>query len=273
MLGVMSTRSLAALLVVVTSTVLVACAGGGTTGPAAAPFTAPVATATPTPTPTPAPTPPPPPTPLLMVTPSSVFFDLGQQVPAAQSVVLSGSALMSGAPLTVSIADPTVVGVTQVQFVVAGPPTYAINPVAHGSTTVTFTIGTASAAVTATTATCGRPDFLRPESQLIFPQPGSTGVPTSLSKLYFAVGYPSFNSLPSAIHLNLIVGQHATQPISVTLQADTAPPGSATPAPAQNVTYQVMSVPVPLMPATAYRTQLYDDTCEPAILTGAFTTV
>jgi hypothetical protein len=268
----MTTRSLAALLVLATSTMLIACAGGGATGPAAAPFSPPVATATPTPTPTPAPPPPPPPALTLTVSPTSVTFDIFQPVPASQPIVLSGSALTSGPPLVVSIADPTIVGVTPVVFIVQGPPTFAINPVAHGSTTISFIVGTASASVTATTGTCGRPDFLRPESQLIFPQPGLTSVSTSVAKLYFAVAYPNSSAGPSGVHLNLIVGQHATQPIGVTLQNDTAPPGAATPTPSPFFQYQVMSVPVPLMSATAYRTQLYDDTCQPAVLTGGFTT-
>ena len=270
----MPTRPLAALLVLGTSTLAVACSGGGTTspGPQLGATSTPVPTATPTATPVPTPTATPVPT--LTVSPQSVpFTDLGQPTPSPQTVVLSGTAVTMGLPIAVSIADPTVVSVVPVVFAQAGPPTYAFYEIARGSTTVTFTAGTANATVTETSALCGRPDWLRPESQLIYPPPGSTGVPTTLGKLYFSIAVQSFtNGFPTTVYLNLIVGQHATQFVGTTLQPDTPPPGSASPAPLPNFRYQTMSVQVPLAPATSYRTQLYDDACQPAILTGAFTT-
>jgi hypothetical protein len=168
-----------------------------------------------------------------------------------------------------------VIGVGIVESFAAWPARFIVYPIAHGSTTATFTAGGASATITATTGNCGRPDALSPASQLVYPQPGATGVSPSIGKLYFAVWLRGIYIVPPTfppINLHLIAGAHDTQEGSA-LQPDTPPPGSAPVNTQQQGTLQYMSATVTaLRSATAYRTQIYDDACQPALLTGSFTT-
>ena len=96
----MTARSLAALLVVATAAALGSCAGGGTTAPGIAP----VGPATPTSNPSPAATA----TPVVNASPQSIQFDAIPPIPSPRPVVLSGSAVPSGAPIDVSIAPGVV---------------------------------------------------------------------------------------------------------------------------------------------------------------------
>ena len=171
--------------------------------------------------------------------------------------------------------DPTVIGVAIGESFVAWPAPFIVYPIAHGSTTATFTAGGAAATISASTGNCGRPDQLSAASQLVYPRPGATDVSPSIDKLYFAVRLAGNFSVPPVFprtNLHLIAGAHETAEGSA-LQPDTPPPGSAPADPTQQGALQYMSATVPpLRSATSYRTQIYDDACQPALLTGSFTT-
>lgn len=204
----------------------------------------------------------------LVANPSSVQFSIAQFLPPAQPVQLTKANGTSG-PFSLSVANPTVVGASS-PVSSGGSASFSVFPIAAGSTSITVADASgASVTVTAATSACGRPDNLGP-SQMVFPKPGATGVATSIGKIYFGV----LSVLaPKQTNLHLIAGQNGTLE-GGTLHPDTPPPGSGsvTPTP-QYPTVTYMSATVPALQAeTNYRTQIYDDACQPANLTGAFTT-
>jgi hypothetical protein len=252
---------------------LVACGGGGGTTSTFQPGAGATSTAVIFVGSTPAPTAPPSIT--LSASPASFTFGGLDPMPPPQSGSVAASPMPVSLALSIDVADPTVIGVSIGESFAAWPARFVVYPVAHGSTTATFSAGGASTTIAAATGLCGRPDALSPASQLVYPRPGATDVSPSTGKLYFAVWLRATSFVPPTfptIGSHLIVGAHETQEGS-TLQPDTPPPGSASVDTTRQGTLQYMSATVPpLRAATAYRTQIYDDACQPALLTGSFTT-
>lgn len=260
-----------ALLLIAACGALVACGGGGGTVSGFQPNAAATSTAVIFVGSTPAPSP----SVTLSASPASFTFSGLDPMPPPQGGWVAASPTPVSLALSIDVADPTVIGVSIGESFAAWPARFIVYPVAHGSTTATFSAGGASTTITAATGLCGRPDALSPASQLVYPRPGATNVPASIGKLYFAVWLVGTYFAPATfptIGSHLIVGAHETQEGS-TLQADTPPPGSAPVDTTRQGTLQYMSATIPpLRAATAYRTQIYDDTCQPALLTGSFTT-
>jgi hypothetical protein len=211
----------------------------------------------------------------LSASPASFVFGIADPIPPPQGGWVAASPPSVSLGLAIDVADPTVIGVGIGESFAAWPARFIVYPVAHGSTTATFSAGGAATTITVTTGSCGRPDWLSTASQLVYPQPGATGVSPSIGKLYFAVWLRGNFIVPPtfpAINLHLIAGAHETEEGSA-LQPDTPPPGSAAVDTHQPGALQYMSATVPsLRSATIYRTQIYDDACQPALLTGSFTT-
>ena len=215
-------------------------------------------------------------TPALAVSasPAAFTFGIADPIPAPQSGMVAAAPSPVSLGLSITVNDPTVIGVAIGGLVAAGalrrvPDRARLNDgdvhrrrrSRHDSTS---------------TGNCGRPDQLSAASQLVYPRPGATGVSPSIDKLYFAVRLAGNFSVPPVFprtNLHLIAGAHETAEGSA-LQPDTPPPGSAPADPTQQgALLQDMSATVPpLRSATSYRTQIYDDACQPALLTGSFTT-
>ncbi len=223
--------------------VAVGCSGGSGGGPAPAPVT-------------------------LSVSPSSYTFALDDNAPVTVTVTRTGGPFAS---LALGVADPTIVGVTPLTLS-GSAATFSVIPVARGATAVTAVDGSgASASFSVTTASCGRPATLVAAQQFV-PAAGATAVAPSIGKMYF-VGY-FVNGVRAGGKLHLIVGAHGTQEGGPLVQA-TPPPGTVlpTPIPLPGVTDTVLSATVPaLVAGQSYQTQLYNDTCQPAVLAGAFST-
>jgi hypothetical protein len=255
----MNGARIGALLLLAVCGALAACGGGGAT-------VAPDAVQTPSLTPAV----------VLSASPATFAFGIADPIPSPQSGFVAASPSPVSLGLSIAVADPTVAGVELGESFVAWPARFVVYPIAHGSTTATFSAGGASATITASSGLCGRPDWLSPASQLVFPRPGATGVSPSIGKLYFAVWLTGNVVVPPAsfppTNLHLIAGAHETAEGSA-LRPDTPPPGSAPVDLAQQGTLQYMSATVnALRSGTSYRTQIYDDACQPALLTGSFTT-
>ena len=203
----------------------------------------------------------------LSASPASIAFELDQNAPQTITVTRSAGSFAS---FTTAIAKPTLIGVTST--FASGTATVTVIPIASDAgarTTITFTDDSgATASASVTTAKCGRASDLYP-SQLLYPQPGTTGVPTNIGMLYFAVESPTGHPTPK---LHLIIGSGATLE-GGTLETATAPPGAASPSPAPGDIQTIERGTVPALPAgTTIQAQLYDDTCQPVVLTGAFST-
>ena len=95
-------------------------------------------------------------------------------------------------------------------------------------------------------------------------------MPTNLGTLCFAV-FSHVAPISTKVHLS-VAATNATLE-GGTLQVATPPPGSATPAPIAGLLETIMSATIPALPSgTVIRTQIYDDTCQGAILTGTLGT-
>jgi hypothetical protein len=201
----------------------------------------------------------------LAVQPASIQFGT-QATPPPQSVTVEN--VSSASDVTFSVQDPTVVGVT------AGPPssgepTFLIHEIAHGATTVTFTANGTSASVSTQSFLCGRPDALKPAPVLLSPASGSTNVPAGVGTLYFGV----YSTVPAIQpYLHLAVDAHGTLEGSA-LAVAALPAGTPTapPQPGRTLTYMSATVPQ-LQPGTTYRTHVYDDGCQAALIAGSFST-
>ncbi len=204
----------------------------------------------------------------LLATPAQYAFSLDNNTPEPVSVTRSAGTFSS---LGLSVADPTIVGVT-VPALSGATATFSVIPIAHGATTITATDSTgSSSSVNIATASCGRPPSLV-AAQQAYPASGATGVPTSIGILYF-VAYFS-NGVGVSGHLHLIVGTHGTLE-GGPLDVATLPPGTVlpTPIPLPNVSDTIVSATIPaLASGQQYQTQLYNDTCQPAVLAGTFST-
>jgi hypothetical protein len=200
----------------------------------------------------------------LSASPATYTFPLDDNTPEPVSVTRSNGTFTS---LALGVADPTVVGVTAPALNGASA-TFSVIPIAHGATTVTATDSTGAAtSVSVTTASCGRPASLVAAQQVV-PTAGATGVSASIGTLYF-VAYGGGTG-----NLHLIVGAHGTLEGGPFVAA-TLPPGTVLPPPIPlpGVTDTIVSATVPaLVPGQQYQTQLYNDTCQPAVLAGTFST-
>jgi len=206
---------------------------------------------------------------VLTASPSSYAFALNETAPKAITVSRSVGSFSS---VTAATSDSTRFGTSISSS--GGTAIVSVLPVssAGGSpTTLTVTDGSgAYATVSLVPALCGRPDNLDYRSQLIAPLPGATGVPTNLGTLYSAV-YSQVAPVGTKVHLS-VAATNATLE-GGPLQVATPPPGSATPAPIAGPVETTMIATIPALPSgSAIRTQLYDDPCEGAILTGTLTT-
>ena len=204
----------------------------------------------------------------LTVSPMSYAFPLDNNSPAPFAVTSSGGSL-SG--LSLAVADPTIVGITA-PAIGATSATFSVTPIARGSTTVTATdTAGGSASVSVSTALCGRPASLVGAQQVV-PASGAANVATTIGVLYFIVYFAT--NTPGNGNLHLAAGAHGTLE-GGPLAPATLPPGTVlpTPLPIPFATSQVVSATVPaLQPGQQYRTQLYNDTCQPAVLAGSFST-
>jgi hypothetical protein len=204
----------------------------------------------------------------LSATPSTYAFALDHNAPQLVNVTRSSGTFAS---LLLSVADPTIIGVTT-PTLSGTSASFSIIPIAHGSTTVRLTDQTgAMTAVHVNTASCGRPASMLAAQQLV-PASGATNVSSSIGTLYFLAYFQNGAALSGNLHV--IAGNHRTLE-GGPLVAATAPPGTIfpTPIPIPNTTDVVVSASVPaLAPAQRYRTEVYNDTCQPAVLAGAFST-
>ena len=228
--------------------------------PTPQPGTCATATATATPTGTPA---------ALTLSPSPVAFNPVASIQTALITVSKPSAITS--PLVLTFSDPTIVGATSPR-ISGSSATFTLIAVSAGSSSVTATDATGSTGSTSSNlGACGAPDAVNPQPVLLQPQNGATGVATTIGTLYFGV-YTYQNTNPT-IYLHMIVGQNQAFE-SGTLTPATLPSGTPTapPAPSGHVlTYMSGTVPT-LAAGTTYRAQLYDVSCEPALIAGSFST-
>jgi len=204
----------------------------------------------------------------ISATPAAFTFALDNNTPASIHVTRSSGSFSS---LALGVADPTIVGFTAPSLS-GGTAIFTIIPIAHGSTTVTATDSTgANAPVSVTTATCGRPPSLLGAQQVV-PAAGATGVSPSIGTLYFVAYFLTGVGVSGNLHV--AVGAHSTLEGGA-LVAATLPPGTTlpTPLPISGATGTIVSATIPaLTTGQTYTTQLYNDTCQPAVLAGTFST-
>jgi hypothetical protein len=214
----------------------------------------------------------------LVATPAHVAFRVASLIPLPQLVTLTDAAGV-GSRFAVDVDDPTQVGVAAVRPVNATRARtffYAISSGEGGdggTTTVTIALPSGAAVrVPVTQEPCGRPDNIV-HADLIYPPKHRTKVAPSIGALYFAVYSEVAPSAAYPAHLHLIAGKHATLEGGTLAQA-TPPPGSVVPMPPPGpfvTTY--MKGDVATLPSTVQiGTQVYDDTCQPPILAGTFST-
>jgi hypothetical protein len=228
---------LTALAVAAAVCALAGCGGASSGASAPTPAPTPSATSLPTelhlPTPTPAP---------LTLSAQSVTFDIFN--PQPQTITVTSASF--GGALHALPVDGTQVGAT-VSMTGTGSATVSLIPIAHGA-------GSPSGATSVTL-----------HSTLISPQPGASGVSPAVGRLYFAV--TSVVAPSPVLH---VWTPYGTLEGSV-LTAATPPPGAASFTPGPNVT--VMSATIGTLPTLArVTTQIYDDPCQPAVVTGTFDT-
>ncbi len=205
----------------------------------------------------------------LSATPATFTFPLNDNTPEPVSVARSTGTFAS---LGVSVSDPTIVGVTAPALAGANA-TFSVIPIAHGATTITATDSTgASTTISITTASCGRPASLL-AAQQVLPASGATSVSPSIGRLFFVVYFVSGAAVNGNLHLS--VGAHGTLE-GGPLVAAFLPPGTVMPSPPPlpgPVTSASVSATVPALAAgQQYQTQLYNDTCQGAVLAGTFST-
>lgn len=204
----------------------------------------------------------------LLAKPAQYTFSLDNNTPETVSVTRAAGTFSS---LGLSVADPTIAGVTM-PTLSGATATFSVIPIAHGATTVTATDGTGSStSVSIATASCGRRASLV-AAQQAFPASGATGVSTSIGTLYFVAYFLNGVGLSGRLHLT--VGTHGTLE-GGPLVAATLPPGAVlpTPIPLPNVSDTIVSATVPaLAVGQQYQTELYNDTCQSAVLAGKFST-
>jgi hypothetical protein len=206
---------------------------------------------------------------VLSATPSAYTFPLDDNTPEPIIVTRSSGSFAS---LTLSVADPTIVGVTT-PTLGGATAKFSILPIARGSTVVTATdASSVSTTVHVTTALCGRPASLL-AAQQVLPPSGASGVSPSIGTLYFVAYFPIGTSGIVPGNLHLIAGQHGTLEGSA-YAAALLPPGSALPTPIPiPASSAIVSATVPMLaPGQTYQTQLFSDTCQPAVLAGSFST-
>jgi len=233
-----------AFLLTVTAAAAAGCSAGG---PSPAPTSAPVT---------------------LSASPSAHTFALNETSPLTVWVDRSAGTLTG---FTATVSNPQEFGVLSVG--ISGPVAQVlILPVASGAM-ATATFADASGAMTTASlspAICGRPENNDYRSQLIWPLPDATGVSPNVGTLYFAVFTPTSLILTTKLHM--VVGTTSTLE-GGTLQTATPPIGAATPTPPPGMLETYMSASVPTLPSGAnIHTQIYDDTCQGALLTGTFST-
>jgi hypothetical protein len=151
--------------------------------------------------------------------------------------------------------------------------TFSVIPIAHGATTITATDSTgASALVSVTSALCGRPPSMLAAQQVV-PASGATGVSPSIGRVYFVAYFVTGVGVSGNLHMS--VGAHGTLE-GGPLVAAALPPGTVLPTPPLlpgPITSMTVSATVPTLAAgQQYQTQLYNDTCEGAVLAGTFST-
>ncbi len=205
----------------------------------------------------------------LSANPAAFTFPLNDNTPEPVSVTRSAGPFSS---LALSIGDPTVVGVSGPNLT-AGSATFTIIPIAHGATTITATDSTgASTSISVMTATCGRPPSILAAQQVV-PAAGATGVATSIGRLYFVAYFETGAAVSGNLHLS--VGAHASLEGGPIVAAALAP-GTVVPSPPPlpgPVTSATVSATVPaLAGGQQYRTQLYNDPCQGAVVAGTFST-
>ena len=185
-------------------------------------------------------------------------------------VLISGASDLDR-PLNVSLTNPALMSAS-VTAASPGSATVSVLRVGSGAASVVVTDrGGASVTIPVAWTPCGRPDALT-SAQLIYPQPGATGVPVNTTKLYFIAGYV-FNT-QTATFIHAAVGAHSAAE-GGQLQSATPPPGAATPTPPPipNTTFSTWSgAPPPLQAGMTYTVYLYDDACEVPYQAGSFST-
>ena len=212
-----------------------------------------------------------PPLPNVIGAPGSVAFSIARFLPSPVQVELQSSALFFP-DWTVAVGDPTQAGASQPVLTSGSTATFQTYAIALGSGHTAITVSNANGGATSvdvTQAPCGRPDDLQAKSHLVLPAPGSMNVSPEIGTLYFAVY--SVSRTPAG-NAHLIVGQYGTLEGGA-LVAAPLPPGAQGSKSAPGYTLTYMKAAIPTLPAGAHiRTQIYDDTCEPALLTGRFST-
>lgn len=221
------------------------------------------------------PSPSPTPAPLLVANPTNITFASSDFISSPQPVTIT-SAGGFGSGLNVSVGDPTQFGASLALPTQSTTASLSIFPISSG-----FMGGTSSvslgdsfgsiATVSVTQGACGRPASLLAAQQAV-PANAATGVSTAVGKLYFVAYY--YNGTPISGRLHLAVGAHGTLE-GGPLVAATLPPGTAlpTPIPLLDASDTIVSATVPtLLPGQQYRTQLYNDTCQPPLIGGSFST-
>lgn len=204
----------------------------------------------------------------LSANPSSYTFSLNETAPVPVTISRSVATFAS---LGLAVGDPTQIGVT-IPVLGGATATFSVIPVANGSTTVTATDGSGvSTTVGVASALCGRPSSIA-AFQLLIPTSGASGVSTSIGTMYFYVYFAS--PTPQSGSLHLIVGQHGTLE-GGTYAPATLPPGTVlpTPPPIPYMSSEIVAAAVPrLVAGQQYKTELYNDPCQPADVAGTFST-
>jgi hypothetical protein len=207
----------------------------------------------------------------VIAAPGSVAFSIAQFIASPVPVELETN-LRFNSSWTVSVDDPTQTGASEPVLTSASTATFYTYPIALGSGKTAIHVSDAnigSVSISVTQALCGRPDDLQANSHLILPRSAAANVPRGIGTLYFAVY--SIGTAPSG-NLHLIVGQHGTLEGGA-LVASPLPPGAQGSKSVPGYTLTYMKAAVPTLPAhSRIRTQIYDDTCQPSLLTGGFST-
>jgi hypothetical protein len=205
----------------------------------------------------------------LTVTPSTVTVAAG--VAATPVPVTVARSIGSFSSLGLSVANPTLVGVTPAS-VNGGTATFSIVPIASGNTFVTVAdAGGAFNFVNVTNQACSTNATLLAVQQIV-PAPGAVGVSPSIGTMYFVV-YFALGAAQTG-NLHLVVKPNGTLEGGALTPAR-PPPGTAlpTPIPLPNATSVTMSATVPALPSgQQFQSQVYNNACQPAVLGSTFST-
>lgn len=148
---------------------------------------------------------------------------------------------------------------------------YAVSQGVTSATTATVGETNSSTTVTISQFSCGRPEAIV-HADLIYPPIGTKNVSPDARALYFMVYKVQHAAIPQ-IGLHLILGKDRTAEGGDLVRA-TPPPGSVIPTPPPGP-FDSMSMKgaIPRLPATtSIQSQIYDDTCQLAIMPGNFKT-